>query len=112
MAYDKLKMTKLPKEVKEEYQQQEDEVFKMYSQHTEYLKQEAEKKGVEKGLKEGLEKGLVEGEQIGLEKGKIEIVRNMIEAQFDNSIIHQVTQISEEDIEKVRQEIEQKTNAA
>ncbi|MGN6671270.1 MAG: Rpn family recombination-promoting nuclease/putative transposase [Candidatus Nucleicultricaceae bacterium] len=100
MAYDKLKMTKLPKEVKEEYQQQEDEVFKMYSQHTEYLKQEAEKKGVEKGLKEGLE------------KGKIEIVRNMIEAQFDNSIIHQVTQISEEDIEKVRQEIEQKTNAA
>ena len=57
--------------------------------------------GMEKGIKEGMEKGVEEG----MEKGIEEVVRKMLQEEIDKTIISKVTNLSLDEIEKLRKEI-------
>ena len=54
--------------------------------------------GLQKSREEGLEKGIVEGEN----KKTIEIVKNAIKSGMDNSIISNLTGLSNQEIEAIR----------
>ncbi|OOM68304.1 hypothetical protein [Clostridium sp. BL-8] len=53
---------------------------------------------IEEGMEKGIEKGIVEGEN----KKTIEIVKNAIKKGMDNSIISDLTGLSNEEIEAIR----------
>ena len=57
--------------------------------------------GMEKGIKEGMEKGVEEG----MEKGIEEVARKMLQEEIDKTIISKVTNLSLDEIEKLRKEI-------
>ncbi|GAA3408934.1 hypothetical protein ACFFNY_08420 [Paenibacillus hodogayensis] len=57
-------------------------------------------KGMEKGIQEGLEKGIQEG----LEKGLQEAARRMLGLGMDTSMIVKATGLSEQEIDKLRQQ--------
>ena len=61
---------------------------------------EGRAEGLEKGLAEGLEKGRAEG----LAEGRADIVKNMLVAGMDESVISQVTGLSVEEIHAMKRE--------
>ncbi len=60
--------------------------------------------GMEKGIKEGMEKGVEEG----MEKGIEEVARKMLQEEIDKTIISKVTNLSLDEIEKLKKEINTK----
>lgn len=62
--------------------------------------------GLAKGLAEGLEQGIEQGIERGIEQGTInkayEIARNMLAAGMDITLIASFTQLTEEEIQKLR----------
>ena len=57
--------------------------------------------GMEKGIKEGMEKGVEEG----MEKGIEEVARKMLQEEIDKEIIAEVTNLTLEEIEKIKQNL-------
>ena len=72
----------------------------------------AEEAGIEKGMKEGLEKGKKEGEKIGREIGEKSKAENvaikMLQKEMDEVIIAEVTNLTLEEIEKIKEKIKRK----
>ena len=71
-------------------------------------RQKGLEEGRQKGLEEGRQKGLEEGHQLGLEEGEKnkakQIAKSMIQKDFDNETIADITGISLEKIEALRKE--------
>jgi len=59
------------------------------------------KKGIEKGLKQGIEEGKKQGKIQGKIESKKEIIVNMYKKGFDINIISEITNLSEEEINKI-----------
>ena len=59
------------------------------------------KEGIKKGIKEGMEKGVEEG----MEKGIEEVARKMLQEEIDKTIISKVTNLSLDEIEKLKEQI-------
>lgn len=87
-AYERIKSSLLPQEVKEAYLQQEEEIFAKYSQYTEYLKTQAEEKG--------------------RNREKIEIAKKLLLANLDIPVIASATELSIEQIISLKAELENK----
>ena len=72
----------------------------------------AEEAGIEKGMKEGLEKGKKEGEKIGREIGEKSKAENvaikMLQKEMDEVIIAEVTNLTLEEIEKIKERLKRK----
>ena len=66
---------------------------------------EAERKGIEKGIKEGVKKGIKEGVKKGIKEGEkkkaIEIAKNLLDV-LDNETISLKTGLNVSDVEKLR----------
>lgn len=56
---------------------------------------------LEKGLEKGIAKGLEEGMQIGEERGRVEIVENMLSKRVDIKLIAEFTGLRTEEIEEI-----------
>ncbi len=61
------------------------------------------KKGLEEGLQKGLEEGLQKGLEKGMEKGLEKTAVKLIEKGMGNDFIHDVTGLSLEQIESLRE---------
>ena len=61
----------------------------------------AERKGIEKGREEGREEGRKEGIEEGRKEEKIEIARNMKLSGIDTNTIAKITNLSEDEIDKL-----------
>ncbi|EMT46444.1 hypothetical protein [Anoxybacillus flavithermus] len=61
-----------------------------------------EKKALEKGLREGVERGLQQGLQQGLQLEKRHIAKKMLEKGYDIQTIHELTELSVEEIERLK----------
>jgi len=68
------------------------------------VKAEASQEAFDVGREEGRE----EGEKIGIEKGIYETAKNGIEAGFSNEIIKTMTKLTDEQIDKIRNELKNK----
>ena len=72
----------------------------------------AEEAGIEKGMKEGLEKGKKEGEKIGREIGEKSKAENvaikMLQKEMDEVIIAEVTNLTLEEIQKIKERLKKK----
>ena len=62
----------------------------------------ARAKGTEEGLKQGKEEGLKQGKEEGLKEAKIEIAKKLINMNLTNEQICNLTELSNEQIEKIR----------
>ena len=62
----------------------------------------AEETGMEKGMK----KGMKEGRKEGVKEGKKEVAIKMLRKRIDEVIIAEVTNLTLEEIEKIRNEVE------
>lgn len=62
----------------------------------------AEEKGIEKGIEEGLEKG----KQEGIEEGIKKVAKNMIEKGASNEDIAEFTELSIEEVERIRKKMQ------
>ncbi|MDU4478291.1 MAG: hypothetical protein E7I90_13535, partial [Clostridium sp.] len=60
---------------------------------------------INEGIEKGLEKGRKEGIEKGIEKGKIEVVKKSIQKGLDNEIIADITGLTIEKIELIREAI-------
>ncbi len=56
----------------------------------------------EEGMKEGIEKGIEKGLEKGIENNRNEIVQNMIKEKMDDSLIIKLTNITEEDLNRIK----------
>lgn len=56
-------------------------------------------------INEGIEKGLEKGRKEGIEKGKIEVVKKSIQKGLDNETIADITGLTIEKIELIREAI-------
>ena len=84
-----------------------------YNLDLQVQREECYKKGILEGMQQGMEKGLLNGLQKGLQKGKKEgrlegkeeermtLARRMKKANFDVSVIQEITKLSSEEIEKL-----------
>ena len=67
--------------------------------------QQGMEKGLLNGLQKGKKKGIIKGMLKGLQKGKKEermiLARRMKKANFDVSVIQEITKLSSEEIEKL-----------
>lgn len=92
-----------------------------YNLDLQVQREECYKKGILEGMQQGMEKGLLNGLQKGLQKGKKEgrlegkkegrlegkeeermiLARRMKKANFDISVIQEITKLSSEEIEKL-----------
>lgn len=88
-AYERIKASDLPVGVKEEYEQQEKELFAKYSRHTEYLKKQAEEKGKEEGIKEGIRQTVI----------------NMIKQGISSDIITMATKYNSDEIQQLKENL-------
>ena len=72
----------------------------------------AEEEGIEKGIKKGMKAGIKEGEKRGKEIGERlkteEVAIKMLEEGIDEKTILKVTNLSIEEIEKIKKEIKYK----
>ena len=64
--------------------------------------EEGLKQGKEEGLKKGKEEGLKQGKEEGLKEAKIEIAKKLINMNLTNEQICNLTELSNEQIEKIR----------
>ena len=69
-----------------------------YMDIREDMKQEAKMEGIQ----EGIRRGKKEGRQEGRQEGRREVILNMLKKRFDISIISEVTGLSEEEIDKIK----------
>jgi len=64
-------------------------------------------KGVEDGIEKGIEKGIEQGIEKGIQEGKedklIEIVKSMIEKNLEKDVIKEVTGITEEEFNRIKE---------
>ncbi|WP_245741991.1 hypothetical protein [Anaerobacillus arseniciselenatis] len=65
-----------------------------------------EKKGFEKGIEEGIGKGFERGIEKGIEKGLIKVAKQMLAEGYTIKEICKLTGITEEDIIKMKEELE------
>ena len=65
-------------------------------------KEEGLKQGKEEGLKQGKKEGLKQGKEEGLKEAKIEIAKKLINMNLTNEQICNLTELSNEQIEKIR----------
>ncbi len=67
------------------------------------------KRGMERGMKTGMERGmktgLERGMETGLERGITEVAGNLILMGKDNAFIRKATALSEEAIERLREQV-------
>ncbi|EPZ37888.1 transposase [Anoxybacillus ayderensis] len=85
----------------EEEQQLRNEVNEMETKEKEQVLEliiSYEKKALEKGLKEGVERGL----QQGLQQEKRQIAKKMLAKGYDVQTIHELTELSVEEIERLK----------
>ena len=61
--------------------------------------------GLNKGIEEGIEKGIEQGIEQGIEENKIEIIKNMLNKNYNYETISEITGKSIEDIEKISDNI-------
>ena len=61
----------------------------------------AEEHGFDRGKKEGVEQGIEQGSR----QEKLEIAKKMIKENVDTNLISKVTELSQEEIEKLKKEI-------
>ena len=100
-------MEKYVKESKEA--SEKDEVIGMYNEelHKEKLRlaeiDEFRELGHEEGLKEGLEKGMQQGLEKGSLEKSIETAKKMLQEGLDISIISRCTDLSIEEVEKLKE---------
>ena len=66
-------------------------------------KEEGLKQGKEEGLKQGKEEGLKQGKEEGLKQGKEEIARKLLKMQLPLKQITEVTGLSKEEIENIKE---------
>lgn len=62
------------------------------------------KNSLDTAREEGVEIGVEKGIEIGVEKGRIEVARNLLKKGLDNEFISETTNLSVEQIEKLRNE--------
>jgi predicted transposase/invertase (TIGR01784 family) len=61
--------------------------------------------GIEKGIQQGIEKGIQQGIEKGIQQGKIEMVRNLLLLGVDIEKIVKASDLSKEEIEKIKREM-------
>ena len=66
----------------------------------------AKKRGIEKGLEKGKQLGIEKGKQLGIEEGKKDMVKRFLQAGFDEQSIREVAQFSEQELVKIKSEID------
>ncbi len=81
-----------------------EEILAMVESLTPLEETRAYKELVEKGRKEGKEEGKEEGREEGREEREIEIAKKMLKEKADVQFISKVTELSLEEIEKIRKE--------
>ena len=64
--------------------------------------QKGRQEGIEEGLQKGIQKGRQEGIEEGMQKGMEEVVLNMLENGFDLDSISKATNLSREEIKKMK----------
>ena len=64
--------------------------------------EEGLKEGIEQGIKQGIEQGIKQGEEQGAKKAKKEIARKMLEANKPIEEIMEYTELTKEEIEKIK----------
>ena len=62
-----------------------------------------EKNATKRGLAKGIAQGLEQGLEQGIEQNRIETVKKMLNEEFDISIISKITDMSEEEIMKIKE---------
>ena len=84
-----------------------------YNLDLQVQREECYKKGILEGMQQGMEKGLLNGLQKGKKEGRLEgkkegkeeermtLARRMKKANFDVSVIQEITKLSSEEIEKL-----------
>ena len=63
------------------------------------------KTGMERGMKTGMERGMKTGMKTGMERGIAEVAGNLILMGKDNAFIRKATALSEEAIERLREQV-------
>lgn len=61
--------------------------------------------GMKRGIEEGFEKGIEKGIERGIEKGKLEVAINLLKMGFSVEQVATGTEISKEEVEKLKKEI-------
>ena len=84
-----------------------DEERAAYDDHLKWLRIEANtlKKYEQKGMEKGIEIGEARGIEIGMEKGIKLMVTNMLNQKLSDSLIMQVTGLSQEELERLKNKI-------
>ena len=68
----------------------------------------AEEEGIEKGMKKGIKKGIKEGEKRGKKLKTEEIAMKMLRKGIEGATIEEVTNLTLEEIEKIKEKIRNK----
>ena len=64
-----------------------------------------EERGMKRGMERGMKTGLERGMKTGLERGIAEVAGNLILMGKDNTFIRKATALSEEAIERLREQV-------
>lgn len=64
-------------------------------------------RGIERGIERGLQKGIQQGLVLGIEQSKMEIAKKMLEAKVDDAFILQMAEISVEQLEALKADLNQ-----
>ena len=103
-VYDNLKTLSEDKFIQLEYDLDE----KIRYEATQVGLEEGMEQGLKQGLKQGLEQGIEQGIEQGLEKGSkeksMEIAKNMLNKNMDIDLISELTNLSSEEIEEIKNE--------
>ena len=73
-----------------------------YMNIREHIREEGIQEGIQKGIQEGIQKGIQEGIQKGHQEEKRQVILKMLQKETDISFISEVTGLSEEEIEKLK----------
>ena len=68
----------------------------------EYAVQKGRQEGMEKGREEGMEKGMEKGREEGRQEERQQVVANMLKKQADIAFISEVTGLSQDEINKLK----------
>ena len=96
-AVDELEKIKQDRWLKEEYLKRQMAIMDEATQKASYYED-----GLEDGMKQGLEQGIEQGIEQERQRGRLETVTNAIKLGLTNEQIHTLTDMAEEDIEKLR----------
>ena len=96
-AYVELKRLSQDEEIRRIYEAREKAIMDEFSRN-----KSAEEKGRRQGLQEGRREGMEKGIQVGKQEEKTQIVKQMLQSGLDNTIIANCTNLSMEEIEKIK----------